>query len=159
MKRSKELESLSWEHHDGLVDSFRIKQGVKKEVPCETLSNYIRTIWEQNLQHHFEQEEQVLIPLLSKAGDSGELLPKFWQDHQELARMAESLQTDPATCYQRVAAFAERLEQHIRFEERELFPWIETELDAETLASAGSELHKRHLPACHTWQDAFWKND
>ena len=159
MKRSKELESLSWEHHDGLVIAFRLKQGVKKEVTCDLLVRYLHTIWEQDLQHHFEQEEQVLIPLLSKAGDGGELLSKFWHDHQDLARMADSLQTGTATCLQQVAAFAERLEQHIRFEEREFFPWIEAELDAEALAAAGSELHKRHTPACHTWQDAFWKND
>jgi hemerythrin-like domain-containing protein len=42
-----------------------------------------------------------------------------------------------------LSAFAELLERHVRWEERELFQYAEDHVDAEALATIGGELEKR----------------
>jgi hemerythrin-like domain-containing protein len=42
-----------------------------------------------------------------------------------------------------LGAFADLLERHVRWEERELFPYAEDHVDEATLATIGGELEKR----------------
>ena len=51
--------------------------------------------------------------------------------------------------------FINRLEKHIRFEERELFPHIEEQLSVEQLNSVLAQLDHDH--ACSAeWKEEFW---
>ena len=66
MKRDKNLETLSWEHHDGLVLAFRLEKGIKNNVDINIISDYLQHNWDQGLSHHFWQEERSLKAPLRK---------------------------------------------------------------------------------------------
>jgi len=76
---------------------------------------------------HFRIEEEHLLPALTQAGES-DLVARTARDHVELRSLIER-DAAPET----VLRFGERLDAHVRFEERELFPRAEAVLPAEAL--------------------------
>ena len=64
------------------------------------------------------------------------------------ARVVEKIpnsaaKASPAEQRALLTAFAELLERHIRWEERDLFPYAELHVDEAALATIGGELEKR----------------
>lgn len=53
---------------------------------------------------------------------------------------------------------AEKLEAHIRFEERELFPYIENTLPEQQLDEIGRLIGQVHHPYVETYPNVFWIN-
>ena len=51
---------------------------------------------------------------------------------------------------------ADIMETHIRFEERELFPSLETQLSPSQLAEVKEKLDK-HSVSCEIWTEEFWR--
>ncbi len=83
----------------------------------------------RELEPHFRVEEQWLLPPLAEAGEDG-LVARTNEDHRALrAWIAEPADST------RMAAFADRLEAHVRFEERDLFPRAEEILTDPALAA------------------------
>jgi hemerythrin-like domain-containing protein len=86
-------------------------------------------------QLHFRAEEEVLLPAFSAYGDaSREEVVRVLVDHMEIRREAFELggiKEDPEP--QRLHALGERLDAHVRHEERVLFPLIEEALPEEEL--------------------------
>ncbi len=73
------------------------------------------------LHTHFDQEENTLLTLFD--GTSGQALAdRTRSDHRELMAMLGGLQHNDAASLDR---FGKKLSEHIRFEERELFPELE----------------------------------
>jgi hemerythrin-like domain-containing protein len=159
MKRNKNLVPLSWEHHDGLVAAFRLKQGLKKNVEKEVLTEYLIFIWENNLLKHFDNEEQIF-PNLMKSLDGGatELLERFESEHLMLRELVKRLMKNKKHTKEIVEQFSQLLERHIRFEERALFPFIEKRTPSEKMDELGGFFKERHQPACRYWPQAFWKS-
>lgn len=153
MKRNENLKTLSWEHHDGLVASFRLKLGLKKSANPEEMVKYIFHIWESNLEHHFWQEEQTLLNL--------RIEPKYIQqmksEHERFRRLIENLKEDSKNI-NIIEEFAELLNKHIRFEERTLYPLVEKEIDSDKLNEIGKFLKEQHIDTCEVWNNEFWKN-
>ena len=52
MKRDKNLETLSWEHHDALVSASRLKRGVEKKADVSHMRDFLLYVWENDLPHH-----------------------------------------------------------------------------------------------------------
>jgi hemerythrin-like domain-containing protein len=156
MKRNQNLITLSWEHHDGLVVAFRLQKGLKNHIATEKLSYYILYVWEQVLSGHFWQEEQTLIAQLAKTTESRAALEKMKTDHNRFRQLIEDLKSDMARS-DHVNTFSSLLNQHIRFEERDLFPLLENECSPEELSHIGDFLKKHHKIACLDWQDKFWE--
>src|SRR5690606_9600719 len=102
---------------------------------------------------HFEEEEQLLFnriahPLCIKATD----------EHRQLTDLLQTIQSNPDASEEIYITFSNLLEKHIRFEERELFPFLEAELPSEMLAEIGEELNLLHsLPVKDNYKDEFWK--
>lgn len=146
MKRSRELKPLSSDHHQALLVAFQLKKslaghaesaGAPKDLPG--LLALARRLEEQLLRSHAKAEEEVLGGHLSE-GD----LRRLRNDHAELRRLVEGARTaPPQELRASLGAFADLLERHVRWEERELFPAFEDRLDHETLAGIGGELEKR----------------
>ncbi|MBN3561561.1 hypothetical protein [Aliamphritea spongicola] len=67
-----------------------------------------------DLLEHFGEEEKLFAHLLQ-----GDLKLQFEEEHRELRRLAEA-DTDAER-----EAFARLLRAHVRFEEREMFNWLE----------------------------------
>jgi len=146
MKRSRELRPLSSEHHQALLVAFQVKKGLEghpeaagapRDLPG--LLSLARRFERQVFAPHAEAEEALLSPHLSDL-DRGRLAA----EHVALKGMVEQAGSEASGPRRAaLASFAELLERHVRWEERELFPWAEAHLDAAELARIGTELEKR----------------
>ncbi len=107
----------------------------------------LRDFWMRALQPHFEAEESLLIPSLRSHGQAGqEEIELTLDEHRQLANLFQETtrSEDLIEARHRLAQFAELLIQHIRFEERKLFPRIEETLSPPELDLIGQRLAKRY---------------
>ena len=150
IKRSKELAPLSREHHDGLLFAWKIKQGLANGTPIETLCNYTRWFWLNHIKPHFRDEEKVLVKFLPQ---DNALVQQMFKEHAQIRDLIISLDKEPDS--NSLQLLAEVINNHIRFEERQLFGYAEENLSTEQL----DEIYKA-LPDdshCETkWKDEFW---
>jgi hemerythrin-like domain-containing protein len=104
------------------------------------------------LEAHFAAEEQLLAPPLARhLGDSHADLVRLRNEHVELQRLRASLRAEAEEAGQRrlLGLFAQQLEAHVRWEERELFPLAEATLTADEKRALGDQLPSRlSAPAC-----------
>ncbi|MBY4677147.1 hemerythrin domain-containing protein [Marinobacterium arenosum] len=115
MKRAEPLKILSREHHQALVLSMRLSKAVTQQEDWQSLWRETRE-QSEDLLAHFAIEEERLLPLMT---ENQPLVEQLLEEH----RVMRQLLTDPGRTA--AEAFAERLKEHVRFEERELFPWLE----------------------------------
>ncbi|MBD3226003.1 MAG: hypothetical protein GF313_14850 [Caldithrix sp.] len=158
MKRSPFLETLSWEHHDGLVLAFRIEKGIQKQVDAQTIREYVLHVWKNELVHHFWQEEQSLIDPLQEMDDGKRLVNKMLDHHQHIENQIETIRQSAPISNATLREFANFLNKHIRFEERELFPFIEHNVQEARLNRIKTFLNRHHEPGSKEWKVHFWKD-
>lgn len=121
MKRHPALEPFSRDHNVGLTIARALAHGQP-----ESAEEFVR-LWDQELCDHFDQEESLLGGLLDS-----EKLDRLTSEHREIRMLKDALPPSGPR-------LGEALTAHIRWEERELFPWIEataTPEQLERLASA-----------------------
>lgn len=141
MKRADQLQPLSREHHLGLVLSRHAKECANdvEEIAKHwtKLTDYIN----QNMTNHFKVEDDLLLAKLQPYQQThpqvAEVIDKIAEQHHKLYRLVDL----PSLSAAQVQELATTLYDHIRFEERELFPLAqqllsEQELDAIYAASA-----------------------
>lgn len=134
MKRHAALQALSREHHTALVLALACTRAAssgsdeKIHAACERV---IRQ-FESDLEPHFRQEEEALLPLLRDAGQD-ELVRRTLDDHAHLRAMAKSLCAHDMAC---LGEFGKALSDHVRFEEQELFPITEQVVPNDLLKAA-----------------------
>lgn len=153
MKRSEHLEPLSHDHYEGLLVAGRIKKGLANEAPLRVMADYVAAFWRSHLFRHFDQEEEHLLPLIKETprADLGKLMVA---EHREIRAVVDAVDEAPsASALERLARL---MKEHIRFEERELFPMLEADADPAALESAGARLHAGHVEADLGWNPAFW---
>lgn len=146
MRRSRQLKPLSSEHHQALLIAFQLKKGLAghadsagapKDLPG--LVALARRFEEQVFRSHLRAEEDVLGRYLTE-GD----MRRLKSEHAELLKLVESTRAaQAAELRAALHGFADLLERHIRWEERELFPYAEDHVDEATLADIGGELERR----------------
>lgn len=150
IKRHKGLQPLSREHHRGLLLSWKIRSGLKKEVSIERIKSYCDFFFKEELIHHFNTEELHIFTLLES---DDELVKKALADHRKLKRLFMQKQADMKT----IVAIEEELEKHIRFEERVLFNKIQEEASEKQLSRI-QELHNANIGCdIDKWEDKFWE--
>jgi hemerythrin-like domain-containing protein len=146
LKRSRELRPLSSEHHQALLVAFQVKKGLAghsesagapKDLPG--LLALVRRFEDSVFIAHTKAEEELLGRYL-RAADVKRM--KF--EHREMLRLLDTSRgARAADLRQALTGFADLLERHIRWEERELFPACEGTLGEDVLAAIGHELEKR----------------
>jgi len=150
LKRSRELAPLSREHHDGLLFAWKIKQGLANATSIETLCNFTRWYWTNHVKTHFKDEEKVLVKFLPA---DNPLVLQMFKEHAQIRDLIISLDKEPDSSS--LQLLAEFVNNHIRFEERELFAYAEKTLTQEQLDEIYKELP--HDLLCDTeWKDEFW---
>lgn len=147
-KRHKALQPLSREHHHGLLLSWKIRVGFSKDIDPKRIRTYADWFYKNHLIPHFEIEENHIFPILE---DENELVKRALAEHRRLKRLFEEREDDTKTLHR----IEEELEQHIRFEERVLFPEIQN------LATEDEFLHieRSHQPEkfVDNENDPFWR--
>lgn len=127
LKRHKALQPFSREHHHGLLLSWKIRSGLNKNIEIERIKTYTDWFFENQLIPHFDLEETHIFPLLDP---DHELIKRALADHRRLKRLFN----DDQDLERNLHKIEEELEQHIRFEERTLFPEIQKNATEEALA-------------------------
>ena len=132
-KRHPSLVPLSREHHHGLLLAFRIKHGLPKtrrphDSPQEQAADTVH-FFKSGLASHFAAETDILFPAIrAMQPQASALLDRLIQEHtamQELVHHIAQQSPDGSQLTELLASFGTLLEQHIRCEERDLFPVYE----------------------------------
>lgn len=122
MKRDRRLHGLSSDHHHALLLTRELAQHQGPWAPANAAALLQR--FEQELEPHFRVEEELMLPALRAAGEVA-LVERTLEDHAALRALVRE-----GASAQR---FGERLHDHVRFEEAELFPACEARLSSELL--------------------------
>lgn len=124
MKRSPILQPLSREHHTALTlakASERAAQSGDAALVRQTCQRVVLAFLNE-LEPHFQTEEDSLLPLLHSP-ETQALVVRTLADHQQLRGLIEALRQNDA---ETLDSFGKCLTAHVRFEERELFPALES---------------------------------
>jgi hemerythrin-like domain-containing protein len=151
LKRSPELQPLSREHHDGLLFAWKIRRGLHNNTSIDQLRSYVGWYWKNHIRPHFYQEEKILFPCMPEH----EFMARMKKEHDLIRELVIAIDLDT----ERIdfIRLADLIEKHIRFEERELFPSLQTTLSPKELTAIEEQLEK-HPVTCGEWKDEFWMN-
>ena len=151
IKRSKELLALSREHHHGLLLCWKIRQGLANGVELSRIKEYILHFYDTQLNDHFFLEEKYLFSLI----DAQNLHRiKAESQHREIRGLIDAIKANNAGNTSLLGELQQKLEEHIRFEERELFNYIQKHCDSALLKNVAANLDKE--VAEMQWDDQFW---
>jgi hemerythrin-like domain-containing protein len=126
MKRDEALQQLSRDHHRALEVALKLRRATAADaVPA-------RDRFMESGEHgalHFRVEEDVMLPAFARHGDpTGPEVVRVLTDHVEIRRRAADLESASDPDAADLNALGEMLNDHVRHEERVLFPLIEESL-------------------------------
>ena len=148
IKRQDWLRNFSREHHYALLLCWKIRKGIdKKIVSAERIKLYAEWFYAENLLPHFRLEENFLFPIL----DSDEtVLATVLAQHNELNELFLSKEVS----YSNLRQIADKLETHIRFEERVVFELIQNKANDDQIELIASK--HDHIAFEDKLSDIFW---
>jgi hemerythrin-like domain-containing protein len=138
MKRAQALRPLSREHLGALLAAKKLREA----TDLEEARGYFIEFWRQGGQRHFRIEEEVLLPTwavhaeVDKPGVS-----RMLDEHLRIRREALRLEAGEASLGE-AQELGRLLDDHVRFEERELFPIVEEALDEDSLKQLASAIER-----------------
>ena len=141
LKRHVSLQPLSRDHYVGLVQSQHLIKSADASAAerAKALVDFVQA-WSGEIAAHFRDEERLLPELVT-----GEPFDRLRREHHSLAALAEEARhrkdmSEPGAAWMR--EFGQLLNDHIRWEERELFPLIERTAAAEQLRKLTQETER-----------------
>ena len=139
MKRSEALAHLSRDHHQGLVVAQRLRRATPATAGAERAA--FLEFWTTDGHAHFRAEEELLLPAFARhEPPTHEAVVRVLTDHVDLRRRAADLAAEPTPACEDLHALGDRLHEHIRHEERVLFPLIEAALSTDELVRLAAAL-------------------
>jgi hemerythrin-like domain-containing protein len=134
MKRSPALVTLGHDHHQALEAALRLRRATD-ETLGDALERF-REFWSHHTERrHFEVEEEVLLPALAGDEEWDAMAERVRGEHERIRAGAESVGT-----VDEAHELGTLLNDHVRFEERQLFELLESRLDEEQLNRLGEEI-------------------
>ncbi|SDY93811.1 hemerythrin domain-containing protein [Nitrosomonas sp. Nm33] len=139
MKRHKSLYPLSHDHHHALVQAknLRIASFGSDITSLHRIATHFIAYWDTDLQTHFRQEEEILLPVFSQYSlrDCQEIIETLKQHvdiQQAVSQLRKNIEQETALAgeSQKLSAL---LSMHIRYEEQHLFPAIQEIVPEEAL--------------------------
>ena len=152
IKRHAAIVELSKDHHFALLLVWKIREGFRKSIEPARISRYVVHFFETDLTQHFKEEEEFLF---SKLPANNELRVQAEEDHRQIRQLINELRAN-STNNVLLEKFASTIEGHIRFEERELFNYLQENIPEDELAKIASSLHVRNDEKEPLWEDPFW---
>ncbi|OBQ55074.1 hemerythrin domain-containing protein [Tamlana sp. s12] len=147
LKRHQALQPLSRDHHQGLLLCWKIRTGFGKGVEPNRIKSYADWFFENHLIPHFKMEEQHIFSLLE---DDNALKRKALDDHKALILLFSKTDEVAKT----LSDIEKQLDDHIRFEERVLFPEIQKIATEEQFKTIEAMHHEK--PFVDNVADSFW---
>lgn len=155
IRRSIELTPLSRQHHNGLLCCLLLHKGLLKQADLDVMQEFIQQFWYKDLQHHFGLEEECLSPFVNHFEVLNGPIRRMLDEHHDIRSLINSIALDAS--YQGIQELSDRLEQHIRFEERELFPLVEQTITTEQMTAIGKILAHEADDNCMNYPVKFWE--
>lgn len=149
LERSEELKPFSREHHHGLLLCWKIRTGISNGVSFDRIKKYTDWFYTAYLAPHFEAEEKYVLSILGK---DDPMVKKVLSNRRRLKKLFLGHKKPPEIA---LSLLEEELESHIRFEERQLFQYIQEVATTEQLDKI-RELHKEREFQENT-EDMFWE--
>lgn len=128
-KRHPSLQPLSRHHHHALVVAQML---IKQQEPHDVIRDKLRDFWEHGGREHFREEEEYLLPEFAKfqpidVPEIRELL----LEHIRIRSLVSEIAIDAH--HEKMRELGELLREHVRKEERIVFPMIEAGLPEASL--------------------------
>ncbi len=134
MKRHDALVQFSHEHHHGLRwarQFYDLPGDASRETRSALLAEFFPT-WYREINPHFRREEDVLLPVFATEADpDAECIREMLQQHVHIRKAV--LQLEIAPSLEIMHNLGNLLQEHIRLEERAVFPLVEESLSPESL--------------------------
>jgi hemerythrin-like domain-containing protein len=154
LKRSIELQPLSRQHHNGLFFCLLLEKGVKKQADKILMRDFCMYFWESDLEHHFQLEETHL-SILQHYPALKEGIGRMLDEHKHIRKFF--INPDILTEYSIFDQLQQLVDQHIRFEERELFPLIQQVINEEEMKQLGAAFANETNNNCAMYPIKFWE--
>lgn len=146
MKRHSSLRKLSDDHHGGLVQARRLRRAAagEGESPAEVAHAFLH-FWEKDTGPHFREEEEVFLAVFARYGGDldAEPIREMVADHARIRGLVMTLIEEDRSgevSTDTLRKIGERLEAHIRLEERRVFPLVESSFSERGLNEIGARL-------------------
>ena len=144
IKRDKALHILSHDHHHGLILAQLIKKGSPqyKNLPntTEGKKDYSINFYNDELVKHFEDEENILFPVVNGKDDEiDSLIEEIITEHKKIKQLVNQLESNEDV-ENTLDELGNILESHIRKEERNLFMKIQEILTEDELTAVEKQL-------------------
>lgn len=161
IKRHPAIQQLSRDHHFALLFCWKIRQGLHKQVETSRMKKYVAYFQQHYLIPHFQEEEQILFCLLP---DDAQVKKAIGQ-HREIEKIVKDQLIAPERIHNSLtddipalAALVNLLDEHVRYEERVLFPYLEKQLSEAQLQQVGEQLARAQQTQSpdDVYPDAFW---
>jgi hemerythrin-like domain-containing protein len=123
IKRNENIVKLSKDHHASLLFCWKLRQGIKYHVAIGRLIKYVQYFWEHHFSTHFKEEEEFLFKPLKD-----EVVQKEIDDHEKIKTFIDQVTFSETGKDDVLLELVELVDQHVRYEERILFPHLEKKL-------------------------------
>src|SRR5262245_22628180 len=123
MKRHAALKPLSHDHHHALWVALLLRRATVENAFAARRA--LLEFWDGDAQEHFHEEEELVAASVGLGHPLGAAL---FADHERLRERIEAVAVDPGVPLEELHALGVDLRDHVRFEERRLFPLLEREL-------------------------------
>lgn len=133
MKRSAALVPLGHDHHQALEAALRLRRATAEDL--EDAVQRFRDFWSGHGRRHLEIEEELVLPALEGDEEWDGMADRVRREHEQLRAEAQSLGS-----VESAHALGRLLNDHVRFEERELFELLEARLHPDRLSRLGEEI-------------------
>src|SRR5699024_9773600 len=144
IKRHETLKPLSRHHMIGLHLALKFKRAGTKEsrLTLEEIIEDAREFWVPDGNEHFREEEEVLLPAYSEFGDINDSeIVTMLVEHVLIRAGMNKLLEENERDIEKMHELGKLLEEHIRREERIIFPMIEKNLPEDKLEELAPYLH------------------
>jgi hemerythrin-like domain-containing protein len=151
LRRNENIIPFSKDHHTTLLFCWKIKQGIKVSADPATLKKYVSYFWKDHMEPHFREEEEILFsPLVD------EMVQKAIADHHKIKDQVNKIVfLDGDAALPELSLLSDMVDDHVRYEERQLFPHLEQTLGEDELNNIGRKLSmKMHIP--DIFREEFW---
>lgn len=148
--RNENLYVFSHEHHQGLIFTVRLRKA--HQASSETLKHYINDFWDNSLDSHFSNEERLFLDLITDK----ELKQRFLKEHKQIRDLLRDIGDSEGEIVEKAKRFGSLINDHIRFEERILFPWLQENLTLAELKKIGTSLDDSDV-CSHSFSPRFWQ--
>ncbi len=139
IQRHPSLVAFSRDHTMALAVAKHLLESAQQEPTARRAAvNEFARAWSENIAAHFDREEELLLPVLQEEPH----MQRLRDDHaviRALARKAESQSKRDEPESEWCRFLGQTLHDHVRWEERELFPSVERTVDESVLRNIGRQ--------------------